>query len=231
MTPRSSTVAANSASYAHIYQRKLPHRGANGDIEKFAPKFLEDRLRSFAKDMRICLTGTPSDDSTGPTHAYFPALMSCCGMLEYLSGLFAGHTRSCSIKEIIAYAKFLPKPDYCDDTIRILFSAFRNAIAHHGIASGVWIDPHPAALGRRITWRIHADARRPALRIIEEAHVLRYDPPWDCRYTHRVHISLDRLWRDIRDSVLTENGYRDKLVSSPELQKKFAKCMHELYPA
>jgi hypothetical protein len=200
-------------------------------MAQFASEFLEGRLRGFAKDMKICLTGTPSDDSANPTHAYFPALMSCCGMLEYLSGLFAGRTKPCGVKEIIAYAKYLPKPDYCDDSIRILFYAFRGPIAHHGIASGVWIDRHSAAPERRTTWKISADARRPALRTIEEPGTLRYDPPWECQYTHRVHISLDRLWRDIRDSVLTENGYRDELVSNPKLLRNFTKCMHNLYPA
>lgn len=41
------------------YQRKQPHRGANDDMAKFASKILEYRLQGFAKDMRICLTGTP----------------------------------------------------------------------------------------------------------------------------------------------------------------------------
>lgn len=212
------------------HKRRLPQRGAGGDIAKFAPEFLEARLQTFTKDMRICLTGKPSDHRAGLTHAYFPALMSCCGMLEYLASLFAGHTRPCGVAEIIAYAKFLPKPDYSDDAIRVLFCAFRHPIAHRGIASGVWVDKHEATKGRRITWNIHADARHPALEIVEKPGVLRLDPPWDCPYTDRAHIHLGRFWRDITDSVLAPGGYRDELVSNSDLLKKFTKCMRELYP-
>jgi hypothetical protein len=35
------------------YQRSLPHRGAAGDMKKFALRFLEARLQGFAKDMRL----------------------------------------------------------------------------------------------------------------------------------------------------------------------------------
>lgn len=56
------------------YKRSLWHRGAGGDIAKFAPEFLKARLQGFEKDMRIYLTGRPSDDRAGLTHAYFPTL-------------------------------------------------------------------------------------------------------------------------------------------------------------
>jgi hypothetical protein len=180
--------------------------------------------------MQICLTGVPSKDRAGVTHAYFPALMNCCATLEYLASLFAGHTRPCNVREIIAYAKFLPKPDYSGDAIRVLFCAFRHSVAHRGIASGVWVDRHQAKKERRITWNVHADARRPALEMLSMPGVLRLDPPWDCPYTHRAQIHLGRLWRDIVDSVLAPDGYRDELVSNRDLKDKFTNCMRRLYP-
>lgn len=206
-------------------------RGTGGDMRRFAPLFVRDRMGGFGKDMKICLTGIQSETRKGLTHAYFPALMSCCGTLEYLSGFLAGHARPCSTQELLDYAlKYMPQPDYADDAIRVLHRALRHPIAHRGIASGVWVDNHESRKGRRITWRVHADCRRPAIRILQEKGVLRRDPPWECPYTHRVHISLGRLWRDIFDSALGARGYCAELEANEGLQRKFASCMRRLYP-
>ncbi len=197
----------------------------------FAPRFIGDRLRGFEKDMRICLTGTPSKERAGVTHEYFPALMTCCGMLEYLARLYTGRPKAANGQNLVVeYSRFLPQPDYSNDTIRVLFRAFRNQIAHRGIASGVWRDEHDDNLGRRIAWKIAADSQSPAVQIIHKPGVLVFDPPWKCEYTHRAHIRLGRLWRDIRDSALAANGYRDELISDPELLRKFVRCMRHFYP-
>jgi len=152
-------------------------------------------------------------------------------MLEYLATLYAGHTRPCSTREMQAYAKrFLAKYGYSDDTIRILHRAFRHSVAHRGIASGVWIDEHANQSERRITWRIGADCRSPAFRVEEQKGILRFDSPWECRYTHRAHISLGRLWRDIYNSALDDDGYCSVLRTNAGLQDKFRDCMKDLYP-
>ena len=181
--------------------RRPPHRGAMNNFPQFAPAFVRGRLAGFEKDMRICLRGFQLDNGSGVTHAYFPALTTCCGMLEYLAGLYIGRLDRLGKVEVIAYAKYLPQPDYDAEAIRILFDAFRNAVAHRGIASGVWVDPHPATRGRRITWKVLADAGRPALEVVATQGEIKYDSPWPCAYTHRVHIHLGRLWREIRDSA------------------------------
>ena len=210
-------------------QDKLPHRGAPNDITEFAQTFLRARLDGFEKDMRICLMGIPSETRAGLTHAYFPSLTTCCGMLEYLAGLYVGRIDGLSKREVTRYAiKYLPQPDYDAEMIRVLFDAFRNAVAHRGIASGVWKDRHRGMYGRRLTWKVFADTRRPFLEIIEENSQLIYDSPWPCAYTHRVHIHLGRLWRDIRDSV---DGYLNELVANQALQNHFNSCMRALYPA
>ena len=207
--------------------KRKPHRGAPDNPAQFAGHFLKARLSSFEKDMGICLTGIPSGTRSGLTHAYFPALTTCCGMLEYLAGLYVGRIDGLGKKEITAYAKYLPQPDYNAEAIRILFDAFRNAIAHRGIASGVWVDPHPATRGRRLTWKVLADSVRPALEVVAHQGVMKYDPPWPCPYSHRVHIHLGRLWRDIRSSV---DGYITDLTVNQRLQDNFMKCMKRLYP-
>lgn len=209
-------------------RRKLLHRGAPNNPAQFARAFLEARLRGFEKDMCICLKGIKSDDRPGLTHAYFPALMNCCGMLEYLAGLYAGKIDKLGRKDVATFAnKYLPQPDYDAEVIRVLFDAFRNAVAHRGIASGVWVDLNPGMKGRRLTWKVMADTARPAIMVVASRSEIKFDSPWPCPYTHRVHIHLGRLWRDIRDSV---DGYVDELITSKALQDKFMKCMEQLYP-
>lgn len=209
-------------------KRRLPHRGAANNPALFATDFLKSRLNGFKKDMGICLTGRPSEARSSLTHAYFPALTSCCGMLEYLAGLYIGRIDGLGKRDITTYAnKYLPQPDYDNDAVRVLFDAFRNAVSHRGIASGVWVDQHPATRGRRLTWKVLADAAHPALKVVASPGVIIYDSPWLCPYTHRVHIHLGRLWRDIQDSV---DSYITDLTGSRRLQDNFMKCMKRLYP-
>lgn len=205
------------------------HRGANGDMAIFAPKFIRGRLSGFNKDIQICLTPIQSTDRSGKTHAYFPALASCCGTLEYLTALFRGNTNRIGWEQVAEFAeRYLPQPAYDNETIRILISAFRHPIAHRGIASGIWIDhKNGAGKGRRLTWKVSADTKRPACEILEEAGTLLMDPPWPSTYTHRVHIHLRGLWIDLRRAAIR---YAKDIATDAVLQANFEKCMKQLYP-
>ena len=60
---------------------RTPRRGGIYDLGGFAGVFVQKRLVGFVKDVGICLTGIPRpQNQTKMTHAYFPPLMSCCGM-------------------------------------------------------------------------------------------------------------------------------------------------------
>lgn len=208
--------------------RRQPHRGAANDIPTFAARFLEARMEGFSKDMRICLTGVAIPGSKHLTHAYFPALAVCCGTLEYLGGLYAGRLGGLGWRHVSAYAQaFLDQPDYGEDSIRVLFEAFRNSVNHRGIASGVWVDRHPNHGGRRVTWNVHSDTRRPALELRHVPGTIKHDSPWECPYTHRMQIRLGRLWRDIHGSV---ERYAAAVQEQPAHQRSFERCMRELYP-
>jgi hypothetical protein len=213
-------------------KKGLPHRGAADDPAGFARAFVRGRLGGFQKDIQICLTGIPSSVRPGLTHAYFPALTSCCATLEYLAGLYlgeAGH-RALGHQDVAKYAtRFLRQDIYDPEAIRVLFDAFRHAVAHRGIASGVWTDEHehPDKRGRRFTWKVYALDDGAALQVLPDTGELKNDPPWRCRYTHRVHIRLQRLARDICDS---SERYIDALVADRELQANFMRCMKALYP-
>lgn len=207
--------------------KRPPHRGLPNEPERFARQFVLDRLAGFAKDIGICLTPAPSETRDGSTHAYFPALASCCGTLEYMSALYRGRTTGLGWRDAWNWAaRHLPQPDYCEDQVRLLVDAFRNAVAHRGIATGVWIDRMPGT-GRRLTWRVLEDACRPSIRVAIEEGTLVTDPPWPCPYTHRVHIHLGSLADDICAGATT---YAEDLLTERQLVDKFYACMRQLYP-
>ncbi len=120
--------------------------------------------------MKICLTPVASEAGTGVTHAYLPALAACCGIREYLAALYRGNIRGVGWQQIADFAdRYLPQPDFDRETVRVLFEAFRHPVAHRGIASGVWVDRnHGAGKGRRLTWKVSADAKRPACEVVAE---------------------------------------------------------------
>ncbi len=205
------------------------HRGVIDNLPEFARRFIEARLAGFDKDMAICLKPAKSKTGPGLTHAYFPALGACCGTLEYLAALYNGNIGNVGWNQVASWSnRFLPQPDYDRETVRILVLAFRNSVNHRGIATGVWVDQRPGAgHGNRFTWKVLADARRPACEIIEEIGALRKDPPWPCSYTHRVHIHLKSLQVDIRKGGRI---FAREITAIPRLQRNFEACMNQLYP-
>lgn len=208
---------------------RAPHRSLGDDAGAFAERFVLDRIAGFEKDLHICLTPVPSKTRRGLTHAYFPALASCCGTLEYLAGLYKGHLAKVGWPDVAVWAnRYLPQPDYAEDTVRVLVKAFRNSIAHRGIASGVWIDREPGTgPARRFTWKVLANSARPAISFVAEENALLNDPPWPCPYTHRAYFHLRSLSVDIRKGAIAyAEDVRDDIV----LTKKFFACMRELYP-
>jgi hypothetical protein len=208
---------------------RSPHRGANGDIVLFAQDFIQKRAAGLMKDTRICLTDTPTDDGASKTHAYFPALATSCGFLEYMTGLHRGRLGGIGWQAVVDWAtKYLQQPDYAVDTVRILFDAFRHSVAHRGIATGIWVDRHPNGLpARRITWKLYEDADRPACHLASEVGELTKDPPWPCPHTHRMHIHLGALAEDL---CAAATAYANDLANDPILQGNFVRAMHALYP-
>lgn len=150
-------------------RRKPAHRGEIDNPPAFARKFVLGRLGGFEKDFQICLTPTHLNGKSKVTHAYFPALGACCGIMEYLTALYHGRIRNLGWQQIATWTNtYLPK-EYDQDTIRILIEAFRHPIAHRGIASGIWTDRNTGpGNGRRLTWKVLANGGRPAIRVLRE---------------------------------------------------------------
>lgn len=207
---------------------RLPHLGTDGSKEAYAPAYVRARLASFQKDVRICLTATPLKGKSHKTYAYFPALAACCAFLEHLTALHSRKaTKRLGHSEVAKFAeRFMRQPDYSPEVVRILFVNFRNPVAHLGIANGVWID-QSGDRERRLTWALHASTRFPVCRIVEENGDLVEQPPWRCRYTHRVHIQVGRFAIDLRHGA---EGYAEALPSDPVLLDCFFKTMGIIYP-
>lgn len=209
--------------------KRPPHRGTNNNPAAFAKSFVVARLAGFEKDIQICLAPIPSKTRPGSTHAYFPALAACCGLLEYLTVLYRGRIDPPGWRNVSEWAqRYMSQPDYDEHSIRILVDHFRNSVAHRGIASGVWIDRKPGpGHGRRLTWKVCADTLRPSVRVVAEEKQLLNDSPWPCSYTHRVHIHLKSLAVDIRKGA---QRYADDVTKNVTLQNNFFACMRNLYP-
>ena len=204
------------------------HRGFAEDIGTFANAFVTTRTAGFLKDMEICLTHTPNG-AGGVTHAYFPALATCCAFLEYMTGLARGRLNGTGWREVAAWAaRHLRQPDYSEATIRVLMEAFRNSVAHRGIATGIWRDRSDGGREtRRITWMLSELGGTPACQLIEEAGVLERDPPWPCPYTHRMHIYLRSLADELAAGA---RRYADTLLADADVQQRFENAMRTLYP-
>lgn len=209
--------------------KRLAHRGLINNPGGFAKKFVLARLAGFEKDMEICLRPIPSKTRDGDTHAYFPALTASCGTLEYFAAMYSGRVKGLGCKNVSDWSKiYMPQPDYNEELIRVLFDAFRNSVAHRGIASGVWIDKRPGpTFKRRLTWKISEERFNPSICVIEENGKLVNDPPWPCEYTHRVHIYLASLIDEIKAGAIK---FADDLEIKPDLHKNFYSCMEKLYP-
>ena len=202
------------------------HLGSEGSHALYALAYVRSRLQGFEKDVEICLTPAPGQERT-PTHAYFPAFATCSAFLEHLTALYRGKVKGLGASDVAAFAqRFMRQPDYDAEIIRVLFDAFRNPVAHLGIANGVWIDraSHPT---RRLTWKLLATAHFPPCELVPEEGNLVKAPPWPCPHTHRVVIRLKRFALDLR-SAATEYA---KTVSSDEaMQAAFFKAMRKVYP-
>jgi hypothetical protein len=100
------------------------------ELISFARVFFRDRVGSFCKDVAICLT--PRKKKGKPTeHAEFPALITCMGFADLLSGLYAGNIEGHDLKELKSYAaRFMDAKHYDPHLLDILYLAFRHKIAH-----------------------------------------------------------------------------------------------------
>jgi hypothetical protein len=138
------------------------------DLVKFARKFFRDRVGSFRKDVAICLRADANRH-----HAYFPALITCIGFLDLLSGLYAGKLDGHGLTELKNYvARFMDGTKYDPLRIDVLYLTFRHKLAHLSFPYVVFdtkTDRRKLAdhKHRRITWKVNASKRKLPIELVE----------------------------------------------------------------
>jgi hypothetical protein len=194
-------------------------------VVKYARVFLENRMETFHKDVERCLMGDRKVDQ-----AYFPALMTCIGFTEFMSGLHAGNLESGNdLDKLEKYSKrFLPE-HYDKLKLKILYG-FRHKLSHLAYPHGVIILTEKWKR-RRIAWEVFANEPRPPIQIDDFAtpKYLKHSvvPPWKVPYDCKVTIGLRAFFNDIVESVAK---YLDALKSDRKMQDNFAKCIRKIFP-
>ena len=216
----------------------MPGVPSDNEIIKFADTFCGDRIKTFKKDMDICMT--PNKDKS---HAYMPAIMGCAGFLELFSGLYAGNVEDpVSIRNILNFTnQFLDNTEYTEECICLFFAMFRHKVAHlsrpysvfdsHNVRS----NHHPLLSypRRRFTWIITATFEKPAIKIISKSANIKKTrrPSWkQVSFTHICRIHLKRLIRSLQEAVAGTSGYLNCLYCSPEIRENFKNCMDAFFP-
>jgi len=199
----------------------------------FARKFTHGHVKRFRKDISICLTGRRKIGQKGNyTHAYFPALMACVGILDLFSGLHAGDIEHHGLSELQKYARrFLPS--YNEEAIAVLYNCFRHKVAHLG-------HPYPVFdtrtkkkdfTGERklVGWQVNATRRKPALLLkkLDQPKAIKSAPrKWNVSYDHAMHVSVRQFASDIVESI---SGYLAYVRNDTGAKRRFEKCMNQYF--
>ena len=203
------------------------------ELVSFARKFFQDRVGSFRKDIAICLKA----DATR-SHAYFPALITCIGFVDFLSGLYAGKLEGHGLSDLKKYAKqFMNATKYDDLRLEILYLAFRHKLAHLSFPFIVFNTStkkeYTDHKQRLVTWSIHASKRNPPIELIDFASpkfMQKTLRPWPVQYNCRAVVSVRSFQSDIVKSIYGKAGYLQHIRADAIARERFAKCMKAIFP-
>jgi len=199
----------------------------------FARLFFQNRVGSFRKDITICLTA-----DANRRHAYFPALITCIGFADLLSGLYAGKLEGHGLSDLKKYAaRFMNGANYDPVRLEILYLAFRHKLAHLSFPYVVFDTAtrkeFASCKQRLVTWSVHASKRSPPIELIDftpPIFMKKTLRPWPVPYNCRAIISVRNLQIDIVKSISRKAGYFHCLETDPTAREHFAKCMKVIFP-
>lgn len=203
------------------------------ELISFARTFLCDRVASFRKDVAICLTADRKRH-----HAYFPALITCIGFVDLLSGLYAGRLEGHGLRELKAYtSRFLSVANYSPLNLEVLYLAFRHKLAHLSFPYVVFDitnrGEYTGKKQRRITWSVHASRRKVPIEVLDftsQQFLRKTLRPWPVHYNCRAIISVRTFQSDILKSIYGPTGYLRLLETDRAARDRFAKCMKMIFP-
>jgi hypothetical protein len=180
----------------------------------------------------ICLT----PDANGH-RAEFPALITCIGFLELLSGLYTGNLGNNGLANLQSYAaRFMDTTKYDPQRLQVLYLVFRHKLAHlsfpHFVFDTDGRKEFQQQKRRRITWSVFSSKRPSPIELRD--HPTRYLEktlrPWPMGYNCRAMISVRSLQIDIVKSTRGPKGYLECLRSELDARQRFAKCMKVIFP-
>jgi hypothetical protein len=208
---------------------------SDAELVSYSQKFARGHIGRFRKDISICLKGKPRKGQRGNyTHAYFPALMACIGILDLFSGLYAGKIERHNVKELKKYSrKFLPN-SYTNELVEIVYDCFRHKVAHLGHPYPVFdttSNPRNISAKSRklIGWSVKASKSAPAftLKKLQSPKIVSSAPPgWGVKYDHAMYVSVRQFATDI---VVSIRKYLAYLRNSKVGRKRFKKCMNDYF--
>jgi len=180
------------------------------ELTTFAKSFFRDRVKSFRKDVAVCLTRRGKKD-----YAEFPALITCIGFADLLSGLYAGNIESHKLRDLKIYAaRFMGATNYDPVRSEILYLAFRHKIAHLSQPYVVFDTAtkkgeYTGQKQRRVTWSIYASKRTIPIELKDcpvPKTLKKSLTPWPMSYDCRVLISVRKFQIDIIKSIRGPTG-------------------------
>jgi hypothetical protein len=194
---------------------------------KYARWFLAERVRAFRKDLAICMTKKKG------SHAYFPALITCIGFADLLSGLHKGTLDYPKLPDLQAYITkfFRNKTSYVH--VDILYHMFRHKIAHIAYPYLVFHTTKLPPPHRRIVWSVGIYKGKKPIELIDHSThrtLKRANVPWSVPYNCRIKVSLTAFRNDIISSIYGNTGYLQHLQNDPTARQNFAHCMTQYAP-
>ena len=202
------------------------------ELISFARKFFRDRIGPFRADIAICLT----PDANGH-RAEFPALITCIGFVELLSGLYAGNLESNGLANLQSYAaRFMDTTKYDPLRLQVLYLVFRHKLAHlsfpHFVFDTAGRKEFQHHKQRRITWSVFSSKRPIPIELHDHSitYLQKTLRPWPMAYDCRALISVRSLQIDIVKSINGPRGYLECLRSDLSARQRFAKCMKAIFP-
>jgi hypothetical protein len=185
---------------------------------RFAKHFTLERLNSLDKDARYCLL----DNGKAP----FPALLYCFATIDLLGALYAGDasknakTAAQSVNYLRDFMHYPEKPS------NLLMLMLRHKVVHLA---------EPRAVvefdGAKTTWKLwHANSERHLrLELLPQPFTSQLTSGIKLIADHLFEVSILDMVQDIKESVVSPNGYLDKLEQDAAMQTKFDSAVAQIY--
>jgi hypothetical protein len=185
------------------------------ELMQFAGSFLNERIESLERDVRVCLQGD----------APFPALLYCFSTIDLFGALLGGDAKpfAATTNQAEQYMRHFMR--YTDEQSNLLMKIFRHKVVHLAQPRAV-IDDR----GRHVSWGIWHEAREHHLKLVQvDRGERQLTWNWSVTWTHRFEISVMHFMQDIRESIVRASGYLHRLDQDQCLRKKFAAAIKQIY--